>query len=192
MSDIFDMSLILASFPSWVSLLWVNHTSSRLLPEIPKQNTFAGLLVELLLLIADFLPWEDVSCLSLCNRRLFAIFHPQNRSVQPSGREKVSFLIRLERDLLPTYFICHVCNLLHKYDASLDLAVVDPVCPLPCLPQWRRNRWRALIMRVCDLVPCTALYSFYFFSPSACYEEISLWSAIWHQHGGYVLHLHRI
>lgn len=162
MSDIFNMPLTLARFSSWVSWLWVNHTSSHLLPEIPKQNTLAGLPVEGLLLIADFLPWEDVSCLSLCNRRLFAIFHRRNRSVQPPGREKVSFLIRLERDLLPTYFICHVCHLLHKYDASLDFTVLDPVRPLPCLPQWR-NHCSSLEMKVYDRLAFAAHYNFYFF-----------------------------
>lgn len=103
------MPPILALFSSLVSRLWLP------LPGIPKQNTLAGLPVELLLSIADSLPWDDVGCLSLCCRRLFALLHPRKTPVLLSKEEKISFLMRLERDI-PTCFTCHSCQLLHKCD----------------------------------------------------------------------------
>lgn len=103
-------------FSSLVSRLWGNGTR---LFEILKQNTLAGLPVELLLSMADFLPLIDAICISLCNNRLFDTFHRRNHSMLPPGIDKLPLLKRLERDL-PSYFICYACHLLHKYDASQD------------------------------------------------------------------------
>ncbi|KAJ5374180.1 hypothetical protein N7517_006186 [Penicillium concentricum] len=64
------------------------------IPVIPKQNTLAGLPVELLLSIADFLPPVDAICLSLCNRRLFATFHRRNHPILPLGRDEIPLLNR--------------------------------------------------------------------------------------------------
>lgn len=110
------MSSIRALFSSWVSLLGVKHTPLPLF-EFPEKNTLAGLPTELLWFIADFLSWNDRSCLSLCNRQLFATYH--RRNAPPSKNEKLSFLICLERDT-PAFFACHVCHILHKYHPSKD------------------------------------------------------------------------
>jgi hypothetical protein len=108
--------------------------------EIPNKNTLAGLPVELLLSITDFLPLDDWICISLCSRRLFVIFNRRYNSARPSGKMKLPVLRRLERDL-PNYFICHVCFILHKYDGSECFGLSGPMsndsCPLQCLPPWR-------------------------------------------------------
>ncbi|CAG7969152.1 unnamed protein product [Penicillium nalgiovense] len=82
-------------------------------------NTFPGLPVELLLSIADFLSRDDVTCISLCNRQLFAIFQLRSDPIPLIGRGKLPFLTRLGRDL-PSFFICYQCNVLHRYYASKD------------------------------------------------------------------------
>lgn len=135
-------------FSSLVSGLWGNDAQ---LFEIPKQNTLAGLPVELLLSIADFLPQVDAICISLCNNRLFDTFHRRNHSILPSGIDKLPLLKRLERDL-PSYFICYTCHLLHKYDASQDFGprsiFEDKAAPLSCLSKWSLHRSLALRLAI--------------------------------------------
>ncbi|EKV05206.1 hypothetical protein PDIG_84720 [Penicillium digitatum PHI26] len=106
------MPSFLALFSSFLSRLWGNGNDTRL-SETLKQNTSAGLPVELLLSIANFLSLVDVICISPCNRRLFATFHHRNHSMLPSGIDKLPPLNSLERDL-PNHFICYSCHLLHK------------------------------------------------------------------------------
>lgn len=124
-------------FSALVSGLWGNDTQ---LFEIPKHNTLAGLPVELLLSIADFLPLVDAICISLCNNRLFDTFHRRNHPMLPSGIDKLLLLKRLERDL-PSYFICYTCHLLHNYDASQDFGprsiFESKAGPLSCFSKWR-------------------------------------------------------
>ena len=127
-----------------VSRLW----GRRLPPsEFPKLNTLAGLPVELLLSITDFLPLDGWVCISLCNRRLFAIFNHRINSAPLLGVDKLPVLLRLERDLPPNYFTCHICHILHKYDDydgsecfGLSGSVYDLVyCPLPCIKKWKEG-----------------------------------------------------
>ncbi|CAG7974369.1 unnamed protein product [Penicillium salamii] len=103
----------------------------------PYTNKLAGLPVELLLSTTDFLSVDDWICLSLCNRRLFAIYHRRYNSTQLPKEMKLSVLGRLERDL-PQYFVCYDCLILHKDDGSGFLGLSDPFtqqsCPLPCYP----------------------------------------------------------
>ncbi|CAG8909115.1 unnamed protein product [Penicillium egyptiacum] len=111
--------------------------------EIPKLNTLAGLPVELLSSITDFLPLNDRICISLCSRRLFAIFNHRTNPARPLGKDKLPVLRRLERDL-PKYFVCYICHILHKYDGSeyfgLSGSVYDQEkCPLRCLPKWKED-----------------------------------------------------
>lgn len=108
------MSFISALFSSLKSWIW---NDSSPIAEIPKQTMLAGLPSELLLLVAEFLFWEDVACMSLCNRRLYATFCLWINSMPRSRNGKLYLLTRLERDL-PCYFTCYVCHILHKFDAS--------------------------------------------------------------------------
>ena len=107
----------------------------------PNMNTLAGLPVELLLLITDLLPVDDLICVSLCSRRLFIINNPQYPSTQPSKELKLPILRRLERDL-PNYFICYKCFILHRLDGSKTSGISGPIvhftCPLRCL---RSSKW---------------------------------------------------
>ncbi|KAJ5978163.1 hypothetical protein N7501_001505 [Penicillium viridicatum] len=114
---------------------------------IPNMNTLAGLPVELLLSITDFLSLDDWICISLCSRRLFAIFKrrynsAQYNSARPLGKMKLPVLRRLNRDL-PKYFICHVCFILHKYNGSECFGLSGPLirakCPLRCISSWMDN-----------------------------------------------------
>ncbi|KAJ5704595.1 hypothetical protein N7536_000284 [Penicillium majusculum] len=73
--------------------------------------------VELLLSIADFLLLEDIYCLSLCNRRLLALFRGQTKPQYYLERNaQLSFLRRLERDN-PRYLACGTCLVLHSMDS---------------------------------------------------------------------------
>ncbi|KAJ5501733.1 hypothetical protein N7453_006550 [Penicillium expansum] len=93
-------------------------------PETPNMNTLAGLPVELLLSITDFLPLNDRIYISLCSRRLFAIFNHRTNPARPLGKGKLPVLRRLERDL-PKYFVCYI------YDQQQ--------CPLRCFQKWGKN-----------------------------------------------------
>jgi len=143
--NIFNMSSLLILCSSVISRLRGKRPSSEIPgnrtppAEIPKLNTLAGLPVELLFLIADSLLPDDLTCISLCSRRLFAIFNHQTNSARPSGKAKLPILCRLERDL-PKYFICHHCHILHEYDGfecfSLCHSAFEQECPLRCFPKW--------------------------------------------------------
>jgi len=128
--------------------------------EIPRENTLAGLLPELLLSIADSLPRDDVTCLSLCSHRLFSLFHDRCHPVLHT--QKLSILKRLERDL-PNYFICHICYLLHEFDGSEDFglsgSIFELACPLPCSSEWKRY---GLLRLTVHLQGFTILYCFCF------------------------------
>ncbi|CAG8924129.1 unnamed protein product [Penicillium salamii] len=107
----------------------------------PYTNELDNLPVELLLSTTDFLSVDDWICLSLCNRRLFAIYHRRYNSTQLPREIKLSVLGRLERDR-PEYFICYTCLILHKDDGSEFLGLnPNPFtlqsCPLPCSPKVR-------------------------------------------------------
>ncbi|KAJ5773264.1 hypothetical protein N7457_008160 [Penicillium paradoxum] len=125
---------------SLVSSSW--STTPRMLGTVrdrpsatPYMNELAGLPTELLLSTTDFLPVDDWICLSLCNRRLFAIYHRRYNSTKLSREMRLSVLGRLERDR-PQYFICYTCLILHKYDGSEFFGLSGPSthqsCPLPC------------------------------------------------------------
>ncbi|CAP85421.1 Pc20g00920 [Penicillium rubens Wisconsin 54-1255] len=72
--------------------------------------------VELVLSIADFLPLEDIYCLSLCNSRLLAIFRSWKKREYLDRKARLSFLHRLERDH-PRYLTCDDCLILHDLDS---------------------------------------------------------------------------
>lgn len=86
-------------------------------PNSPSLNTLPGLSTELLLSISDFLSFDDILCLSLCTRRLFAVFERQRMNPQQRGSHSMSFLRRLQRDL-PNHYICCCCALLHEHNGS--------------------------------------------------------------------------
>jgi hypothetical protein len=103
----------------------------------PGLNTLSGLPVELVLSILDFLPADDIFCLSVCNLRLSAILHRKIETLQrPTARDKLPILRRIERDL-PNHFICHCCFLLHELDGSEDFGLCGRrsqwKCRLPCI-----------------------------------------------------------
>lgn len=157
------MLSLFALFSSLVTRLWGNRNDTPLF-EIPKQNTLAGLPVELLLSITDFLPLVDVICISLCNRRLLATFHRRNHSMLPSGIDKRPLLTRLERDV-PSYFTCYLCHLLHKYDALQDFGPHSfyeekANHPLSCLSKWRGHSLLQLELDWCSRYKVS--YNIYF------------------------------
>ncbi|KAJ5266532.1 hypothetical protein N7478_009340 [Penicillium angulare] len=67
--------------------------------------------MELLLLVTSFLSAVDVSCLALCNRRLFSL-SSCFRDMNPQMRFKL--LVRLARHL-PQYHACYGCRKLHLW-----------------------------------------------------------------------------
>lgn len=70
--------------------------------------------VELLLIIAEFLPLEDAAALSLTSKRFFhALSPPRLRSLATSPREEL--LLRLECDLGASHFYCSYCSKLHCF-----------------------------------------------------------------------------
>ena len=106
-------------------------------PVIPNLNTLTGLPVELILSISDFMPTDDILCLSVCNLRLSAILRRKRKSLQlPTAKDKLPILRRIERDL-PHYFLCYCCFLLHKFDGSEDFGLSGRrsqwTCRLPCV-----------------------------------------------------------
>ncbi|CAI7613657.1 unnamed protein product [Penicillium glandicola] len=66
--------------------------------EVGRPDTLSGLVPELLLSIADFLPVEDIYCLPLCNHRLFKTFENKTRRKPLENKSRLSFLRRLEWD----------------------------------------------------------------------------------------------
>lgn len=85
----------------------------------PKCNSLPGLPVHLLFQITESLSRDDVTCTSLCNRRLFALLKVRDPSSLRTRREKLAFLTRLGRDL-PKFFVCYACHVLHRHDTSTD------------------------------------------------------------------------
>ncbi|KGO67909.1 hypothetical protein PITC_029480 [Penicillium italicum] len=81
-------------------------------PKTLEPELLDALPVELLLLIADFLPLEDIYCLSLCNRRLLTIFKSRTKHRSLRRKPQLSFLRRLEHDH-PRYLTCDDCLVLH-------------------------------------------------------------------------------
>lgn len=105
--------------------------------EILCMTTLAGLPLELLLSISDFLSHVDLICLSLCNHRLLELIRKQIHPLPALTQEdKLMVLIRLEKDL-PEYFACSVCNLLHRYDGSESFGLGglphERTSQLPCV-----------------------------------------------------------
>lgn len=79
-------------------------------------DRLTGLPTELLAQIYTLLSPVDLTCLGLCNHRLYTLFKAYHRF--PTLRaDRLAIFIRLERDL-PEYFACDICNLLHRYDGS--------------------------------------------------------------------------
>jgi hypothetical protein len=77
----------------------------------------AGLSLELLLSISDFLPRVDYSCFSVCNRQLYSLLSRRMNLSPLTLDENFSILTRLEKDM-PPYFACKHCNVLHWSDVS--------------------------------------------------------------------------
>lgn len=120
-------------------------------------NTLGGLVVDLLLSITDFLPPEDIICLSLCNHRLLTVFEVQKKRQVLEGTNRLSFLARLERDS-PKYFTCYVCCALHRYKCGLNtFGLSGPsyqyaaYCFIPCLRMVRGQSSTTLQMCIHDL-----------------------------------------
>ncbi|KGO71307.1 hypothetical protein PITC_062720 [Penicillium italicum] len=82
------MQSVLDICSSAASRSWRRRTPPS---EIPKMNTLAGLPVELLLSITDFLPLDDRICISLYSRRLIAIFNHRTNLARLSGKENYLF-----------------------------------------------------------------------------------------------------
>lgn len=124
-----------------VSRLWGRPT----LPfAIAKQNTLAGLPLELLLSITRLLPLDDWICLALCNRGLYAIFDQRTNAARMSKRDNLPVLRRLERDL-PNYFLCYVCYVLHRYDGTECIGLSGSRSEqkrwfLPCFVEMQKHR----------------------------------------------------
>ena len=115
------------------------HGASNQLIEASERNTLLELPNELLLSVADFLSWCDVTCFSLCCRGLFHTYF-RKRFMRPSRTDKLLLLQRLEQDL-PSYFTCHGCQLLHKFDASQDPKVDMPLYNFAfrCREKWWKS-----------------------------------------------------
>lgn len=82
--------------------------------------------VELVLLVAFFLPREDIYSLSLCNHRLLKIFQSQTKH-KLKAEALLPFLRRLEHDN-PRYLACDDCLVLHHFDRIPEpLRIPDPL-----------------------------------------------------------------
>jgi hypothetical protein len=122
--------------------------------EVARPNILSDLAVELLLSTADFLPPEDIYCLSLCNHRLYTAFEGWRKREKLEITTRLSDLNRLEQDN-PEYFTCYSCYALHKYDCALEsLRLSGPIYQQ--MPQsklcyahtkgWRRTPWLRMCM----------------------------------------------
>lgn len=97
-----------------------NHEPHRLTSphiEVARPNILSGLVAELLLSIADFLPPKDIYCLPLCNHRLFSTFESKRSREKLQNNSRFSFLRRLQLDN-HEYITCYICCALHKYDCG--------------------------------------------------------------------------
>lgn len=91
---------------------------------------------ELLLEICEFLKPLDRRCFSLINHRMYSLYQAYySRLPSHTGVEKLSILLRIERDLTE-YFACYVCNRLHWFDGSesfgLSGLAKNKTSTLPC------------------------------------------------------------
>ena len=141
----------LGSFSS--SLLSYLRSTTNFKPMIPKPHTLDGLAVELLLPISDFLSLDDILCVSMCNRRLFITLGRKRKLLPPpTASDKLRILQRIERDM-PTYFVCHYCFVLHKFEgpevpmARLPREMFD--LRFPCMPFAQKSQDR-LVMELHD------------------------------------------
>ncbi|KAJ5634226.1 hypothetical protein N7528_002068 [Penicillium herquei] len=84
---------------------------------LPLRNSLAGLPVELLLMISDFLSPTERIIFSLCSHRLFAVlYRPIKEQVSPyTNLAKIPILESLQRSL-PDQYVCYLCCKLHTYD----------------------------------------------------------------------------
>lgn len=108
---------------------------------------------EILLEISDYLYDADYCCLGACSRQFYGLLARQiipwqhlasddessiilRHSLGITSDKQFSLITRLERDL-PSYFACRVCNILHRFDESVGLALSgiyqEITCPLPCI-----------------------------------------------------------
>jgi hypothetical protein len=89
---------------------------------------------ELVLCVADFLPLEDVYCLSLCNHRLLEVLKRMTNCVKMNRDSRLSFLRRLEHDH-PRYFVCYYCCALQECRVDspqlVGLILLDFRCGYP-------------------------------------------------------------
>lgn len=113
--------------------------------EVSRPNTFSDLAAELLLSITDFLPPEDICCLSLCDRRLCTALGGRRKREKLAIASRLSVLNRLEQDN-PEYFTCYSCYALHRHDrASESFRLSGPIyqqMPQSKLCYAQTNGWR--------------------------------------------------
>ncbi|KAJ5373632.1 hypothetical protein N7517_005638 [Penicillium concentricum] len=101
----------------------------------PGPDFLSALPVELLLCIADFLPLEDIYCVSLCNYRLLAIFTNRKKHQDLERNARLSFLHRLEHDH-PRYLACYDCSILHNLNGiSERFEIAHPTHTFPYPPR---------------------------------------------------------
>lgn len=135
--------------------------------QIRRPNILSGLVAELLLSIADFLPPEDIYCLSLCNRRLLATFESWRKHEKLEKKIRLSFLNRLERDS-PEYFTCYGCCVLHKYDnGAKNLGVSGPV-----VQQISLHRFSCMRTRNGQFIPEMAMSIYHRYLKSYAENEV--------------------
>ncbi|KAJ5088802.1 hypothetical protein N7456_012418 [Penicillium angulare] len=130
----------MASLTTFIRHYLTRHRQVVSIP-CPGFNALTGLPVEILLSIGDHLSQVDLTCLSLCNHRLFQIFRTRTNL---GFEDKDSILIRLERDLA-RYFFCAVCHILHDFDGSENFGMSGPyytwTCPDPYLLGSAKSLW---------------------------------------------------
>lgn len=109
---------------------------SKFSTSLPSVKILSELSVEVILLISDVLPLDDIICFSLCSHRLYEILIGPIRRLKHREDENLLSLIRLERDL-PGYFACDICKILHPFDGSeisgLSGLRREQSCNLPCV-----------------------------------------------------------
>ena len=91
------------------------QNENHYLEPTPKVDILDVLPVELVLLVAFFLPREDICSLSLCSHRHLEIFRSQTKH-KLKIEVLLPFLCRLERDN-PRYLACDDCLVLHHFDS---------------------------------------------------------------------------
>lgn len=103
-----------------------------------RKDILCCLPTELVLDICVFLAPVDLKCFSISNRRMHELhqrYHRRFPTFTLTGDAKLSFLLRLERDI-PKYVACYKCNILHLFDGSaifgLSGIVEHKTSTLPC------------------------------------------------------------